>query len=277
MPNQLAAVRVLTEGVVGPQIWDGRTGECQTMPTDLYHQLEEAMAAVLERVAAAVNWPRLLLEASWRHATIHMKTAEDEKRPAGEGTPWESDVRGVCGECLRHALLSPETGAHHWEDRPDVPLTRTDLDWAPVAAAALGHRQTATPARGRDSSTALTEVRTVLSRAESARRDSPTERLYTDNGRGLLQDENGQWATAYDPDHEQIQQALATVVALLAPWRSTGRPPGTAEQRRAAQQGVRCDCGRLWADRIGAGHVRATVWSPTTPNAEPAALTSAGD
>ncbi|MER0443140.1 hypothetical protein ABR738_00865 [Streptomyces sp. Edi4] len=277
MPNQLAAVRVLTEGVVGPQVWDGRTGECQTMPTNLYYQLEDAMAAVLERITAAVNWPRLLLEASWRHATLHEKTAEDEQRPAGEGTPWECSVRGVCGECLRHALLSPETGAHPWEDRPDVPLTRTDLDWAPVTAAALGHRRTATPSRGRESSAALTEARTVLSRAESALRNGPTEHLYTDDGRGLLHDEHGEWATAYDPDHEQIQQALASVVALLAPWRSTGRPPGTAEQRRATQKGVRCDCGRLWADRVGPGHAPATIWSPSTPNAEPAALSSTGD
>ncbi|MFF2571165.1 hypothetical protein [Streptomyces sp. NPDC058084] len=267
MPNQLAAVRVLTENVVGPQIWDQRIGECQTMPTDVYDQLEEAMAAVLERVAGAVNWPRLLAEASWRHSTLHEQTAEDEDRPAGEGTPWSCHARGVCGECLRHALLSPETGAHRWEDRPDVPLTRTDLDWPAVVAAALGHRRTTTATRGRDASSALTEVRTVLSRAESALRDGPTEHLYEDDGQGLLRDEHGQWATAYDPDHEQMQQALRSVITLLTPWRSTGRPPGTAEQRRAAQQGVPCSCGLLWADRVGTGHTPADA-EPTTPTSK---------
>ncbi|MFH8295110.1 hypothetical protein [Streptomyces sp. NPDC018059] len=277
MPNQLAVTRVLTEDVVGGHIWNGLTGECTTMPTDAYYDVEEAMAAVLERVVRAVDWPRLLFEASHRHHTLHMETVADEERRAGEGTKWDCDVRGVCGECLRHALLSPETGAHRWEDRPEVPLTRTDLDWAPVVAAALGHRRSAASSRGRESSGALTEVRTVLSRAESALRDGPTEYLYTDDGRGLLHDEHGEWATAYDPDHDQIQQALATVVALLEPWRSTGRPPGTAQQRRAAQQGVRCHCGRLWADRVGPGHTPAAVWKSSTPNAEPAILSGTGD
>ncbi|MGW1496127.1 hypothetical protein [Streptomyces sp. NPDC002402] len=142
MPNQLAVVRVLTENVVGPQIWNGLVGECRTMPTTTYDEVEEAMAAVLERVAAAVNWPRLLAEASWRHSTLHEKTLEDEDRPAGDGTPWECHARGVCGECLRHALLSPETGAHRWQDHPDVPLTRQGLDWAKTVTDTIGYRRT---------------------------------------------------------------------------------------------------------------------------------------
>ncbi|MEU3399428.1 hypothetical protein [Streptomyces filamentosus] len=269
MPNQLAAVRALTDNIVGPQLWDQRLGECQTMPTDLYDQVEEAMAAVLERIATVINWPRLLAEASWRHSTLHEQTLEDEDRPAGENTPWACHARGVCGECLRHAFLSPETGAHRWQDRPDVPLTRGDLDWPTLVAAGLAHRQPGPPTRGRDASSALTEVRTVLSRAEAALRDHPTERLYTDDGRGLLLDEQGQWATAYDPDHEQIQQVLATVIALLSPWRRTGRPKGTEEQRRAALRGVRCACGHMWAGRIGTGH--------TLSDAKPASTTETED
>ncbi|MFD5878444.1 hypothetical protein [Streptomyces yangpuensis] len=256
MPNRLAVIRVLTEDIVGPQIWDGRTHECQTMPTDSYEEVEEAMTAVLERVAAAVNWPRLLLEASMRHSTLHEETAEDEDRPAGQGTPWESHARGVCGECLRHALLSPETGAHRWDRNPDVHLTREQLDWAPLVAAALPHRcgrQTAD--RGRDTSHALTEVRTVLSQAESALRDGkPTELLYQADGRRGLYDDTGRQVHAYDPDHEQLQQALLSVIALLAPWRRTGRPAGTQDDRRATLRGVHCACGRLWAGRVGAGH-----------------------
>ncbi|MFF4409748.1 hypothetical protein [Streptomyces sp. NPDC001404] len=269
MPNQLAAVRALTENVVGPQIWDQRVGECETMPTAAYDGLEEAMAAVLENIAAVINWPRLLAEASWRHSTLHEKTAEDEDRLAGEGTPWECHARGVCGECLRHAFLSPEMGAHRWEGNPDVPLTRGDLDWPAVVAATLGHRRIpAKPARGRDASSTLTEVRTVLSRAESALHDRPTEHLYQPDGRGLLRDEHGQWATAYDPDHEQIQKALQAVVALLSPWRRTGRPPGTEEERRSALRGVRCACGLLWAGRVGTGHTPADAGPPTAPGQE---------
>lgn len=254
MPNQLAVVRVLTENVVGPQIWDGRTHECQTMPTDMYYEVEEAMAAVLERVAAAVNWPRLLLEASMRHSALHEETFEDEDRPAGQGTQWESHARGVCGECLRHALISPETGAHRWREEPDVPLTREHLDWAPAVAAALPHRRTHPAAeRGRDVSHILTEVRTVLSRAESALRDRPTEPLYQQGGRRGLYD-NGRQVHAYDRDHEALQRALKSVIALLAPWRRTGRPAGTEEDRRGALIGVHCACGRLWAGQVGAGH-----------------------
>ncbi|MGW0868861.1 hypothetical protein ACWD3Z_00050 [Streptomyces sp. NPDC002740] len=141
MPNQLRVTKVLTENVVGPQIWNGRLGECQTMPTDQYAAVEGAMAAVLERVAAAIDWPRLLAEASWRHSTLHEETLDDDKRPAGQGTPWECHVTGVCGECLRHALLSPETGAHDWAKTPDVPLNRTDVDWAGVVAESLQYRR----------------------------------------------------------------------------------------------------------------------------------------
>ncbi|MER6253705.1 hypothetical protein ABT224_20345 [Streptomyces sp. NPDC001584] len=260
MPNQLAVVRVLTEDIVGPQIWDGRNGECQTMPTDLYDEVSEAMAAVLERVAAAVNWPRLLLEASMRHSTLHEETIEDEDRPAGQGTPWESHARGVCGECLRHALLSPETGAHYWGKDPDVPLTRENLDWAPTVAAALPHRRThPTAERGREASHALTEVRTVLSRAESALRDRPTEPLYQQDGRRGLYGDNGRLVHAYDPDHEELQRALKSVIALLAPWRRTGRPASSEEDRRGGLLGVHCACGRLWAGRVGAGHTPATT------------------
>ncbi|MEU2453846.1 hypothetical protein ABZ605_27685 [Streptomyces sp. NPDC012765] len=272
MPNQLAVVRVLAEDIDGPQ--DGRVGECQTMPTDLYYDVEEAMAAVLERVAAAVDWPRLLAEAAMRHSFIHTHTLEDEDRPAGQGTRWECSARGVCGECLRHALLTDETGAHRWDKAPDVPLTREHLDWAPTVAAALPHRHTHPSAddRGRDASHALTEVRTVLSRAESALRTTPTEPLYQPDGHGLY-DETGARVTAYDPDHDRIQHTLKAVSALLAPWRRTGRPTGTRGTRQAALQGVRCACGRLWAGRVGAGHTTPTTGeimedTPGTPGAE---------
>jgi hypothetical protein len=141
VPNQLAVTRVLAEDVVGRHIWNGLTGECRTMPTDAYRAVEEAAAAILEKVARAVNWPRLLAEASYRHSTLHLETAEDEKRRAGDGTPYECEVFGVCGECLRHALLTPETGAHNWAKNPDVPITRSDLDWASTVAAGIGYRR----------------------------------------------------------------------------------------------------------------------------------------
>lgn len=68
--------------------------------------------------------------------------------------------------------------------------------------------------RGRDTSYELTEVRTVLSRAETALR--AIERLpeswgYSD-GRITL-----------DPDREEMLTALTGVVSLLGKWARTGR------------------------------------------------------
>ncbi|MFI5748978.1 hypothetical protein ACIBBE_24290 [Streptomyces sp. NPDC051644] len=55
------------------------------------------MAAVLERIAQAVNWPRLLAEASFRHALVHGQ--EDEKGSAVQNPRWKCPAdEHVCGE-----------------------------------------------------------------------------------------------------------------------------------------------------------------------------------
>ncbi|BBG20742.1 hypothetical protein RVR_P1128 (plasmid) [Actinacidiphila reveromycinica] len=110
--------------------------------------------------------------------------------------------------------------------------------------------------RGRDVSAALTEVRTVLSRAEHAigsLERGPLEHMYDPTGCIPLS-EGGRWKVAYDPDHDAITEALRAVVAILEPWRRTGRPAGTEAQRNAQRHGVTCVCGRLWASRPGPGH-----------------------
>ncbi|WP_435109953.1 hypothetical protein [Nocardiopsis synnemataformans] len=66
------------------------------------------------------------------------------------------------------------------------------------------------PDRGRDTSRELTEVRTVWKRALSA-----LERVgYVEQYRP---DET-------DPDAPEMRAALEQVVALLEPWKRTGRP-----------------------------------------------------
>jgi hypothetical protein len=112
--------------------------------------------------------------------------------------------------------------------------------------------------RGRDASNTLTEARTVLSRTENALERlgrGPQEYLYETDGRTPLDGDDGSWARAYDPDHDAIAEALRAVVALLEPWRRTGRPAGTEAQRNATRRGVTCACGRrLWASHPGPGH-----------------------
>ncbi|MDX3165984.1 hypothetical protein PV516_19540 [Streptomyces scabiei] len=113
--------------------------------------------------------------------------------------------------------------------------------------------------RGREVSRALTEARTVLSRAETAieaLHRGPSETLYDADGTKP----RWHWPTtpAYDPDHERIVQVLEAVTLLLSPWRRTGQPKGTRDQRDAALQGVTCTCGRRWVGRVGTGHVPTT-------------------
>ena len=65
--------------------------------------------------------------------------------------------------------------------------------------------------RGRDVSHALTQARTVLSRAETGAADLRRARV-------------NRWEWGDDPDAEEIIAALEQVVDLLDKWRRTGRP-----------------------------------------------------
>lgn len=85
--------------------------------------------------------------------------------------------------------------------------------------------------RGTDVSPELTEVRTVLSRAETAR-DRIAELSYRGNHREQLRWDitKRKWITGPprglpkpDPDSQAMYDALTEVTKLLAPWRRTGR------------------------------------------------------
>ncbi|MDX3020093.1 hypothetical protein [Streptomyces acidiscabies] len=135
MPNHKAVVDALTQDVVGPgHHFNGARGEVVTMPTGTYEDVQDAMAAVLERVAVAVDWRRLLVEAAWRHLTLHPDHKEDLDR-------YVSEAENVCGECLAEALLQQRSGAPDWEREPSVEMRHQEVDWAAVVADALQHRR----------------------------------------------------------------------------------------------------------------------------------------
>jgi hypothetical protein len=76
--------------------------------------------------------------------------------------------------------------------------------------------------RGREASNALSEVRTVLGRAERAlaRLQHPTEYPISQvDGEEVIDWDN----KAEDPDAEAMRVALTEVIDLLDPWRRTGR------------------------------------------------------
>lgn len=133
MPNFMAVVKTLAQDVVGRHVWNGARGECTTMPTDQYDATEEAMAAVLERAVVAIDWPRLLMEASWRHMELHPDRKETDR--------YWSEATGVCGECLAEALLATRTGSPDWDRHPAAQLTRQAVDWPTVVTASLRHRR----------------------------------------------------------------------------------------------------------------------------------------
>ncbi|WP_372412525.1 hypothetical protein [Streptomyces luteireticuli] len=159
------------------------------------------------------------------------------------------------------------TTTSHRGQGPFVEVPPDSVGQVAAGLLALAGEQPA--ARGREVSRALTEVRTVLSRAESALSAltaRPTELLHESDGRGPLWDEHGEWVRAYDPDHEEIRAALGTVIALLSPWRRTGRPAGTERERLAELKGVPSACGLLWAGRVAADHTRTTITTLASGN-----------
>jgi hypothetical protein len=135
MPNRMAVVGVLTQDVLGAQVRNGLIGETVNMPTDDYDRVEEAMTAVLERVSKAIDWARLLREASFRHMHLHPDFKEPDRN-------WNA-ASGVCGECLREALLADERGAQDWEKHPSTPLAHEKTDWPTVVSEELEHRNAA--------------------------------------------------------------------------------------------------------------------------------------
>lgn len=134
MPNSLAVWRVLTQDVLGAQTRNGITDTYMHMSNEDHDLVEEACAAILERVAAAVDWERLLEEAYWRHQTLHEDFEPKQHRYT---------TRDVCGGCLKEALLSEQRYSPDWERYPSRAPSRQNLDWPRIVANNLKHRSNA--------------------------------------------------------------------------------------------------------------------------------------
>jgi hypothetical protein len=102
-----------------------------------------------------------------------------------------------------------------------------------IAAAVARLPQPADRGRGREASHALTEVRTVLKRAESAlaaldqpretaRVPKPPNTVPGTADMGEPPTDPARPEAGYDPDITDMRAALDAVVALLSPWRRTG-------------------------------------------------------
>ncbi|MFJ4680507.1 hypothetical protein [Kitasatospora sp. NPDC088783] len=116
---------------MGSHQWNYRTRSYDTIPAEVLDSVEDAATAILHRVADAVDWPRLLREAMYRHSVVHPRQSED------------GGSDNVCGECLKEALLSDETGGQSWRTnaaaRPDK-----DIDWPGAVHAAFPYRAAST-------------------------------------------------------------------------------------------------------------------------------------
>ncbi|MCG7523966.1 hypothetical protein MHW47_05860 [Streptomyces sp. OfavH-34-F] len=135
MPNRLAVIKTLQQDVLGNHRWDDRTRSYTTVPAEAVWAVEDAMAAILERVARAVDWPRLLLEATQRHEVLHPETPDSPR-------DWTPEL-GLCRECLVEALLSDQIGATNWITHPATPKEHDRTDWPSIVAAHLPHRASA--------------------------------------------------------------------------------------------------------------------------------------
>lgn len=135
MPNRLAVIKTLQQDVLGNHRWDERTRRYTTVPIEAVWAVEDAMAAILERVARAVDWPRLILEATQRHEVLHREAPASPR-------DWTPEL-GLCRECLVEALLSEQTGATNWITHPATPKEHERTDWPSMVAAHLPHRAAA--------------------------------------------------------------------------------------------------------------------------------------
>lgn len=134
MPNSLAVWHVLLQDILGAQPRNGLTDTRLNMPDDAHDQVEQATAAILERIATTVDWERLLEEAYWRHQALH----EDF-----EPEPHRFTTKDVCGGCLREALISEQPYSPDWRRNPSTPLTRQMVDWPRIVADNVKYRDAA--------------------------------------------------------------------------------------------------------------------------------------
>jgi hypothetical protein len=137
MPVRDRLAGELWEQFTGVHVWDGRVGECKTMPTDDYYAARAAADALFVFLIDRIDWKRVFLDAMGRHgslidADIHPKTRDDWMFPR------------ACPDCVREALLTRDRLAEGWvTDGKATPAAPTEgpHDFAAALAAAVAFRQ----------------------------------------------------------------------------------------------------------------------------------------
>lgn len=141
MPVRRRVVTYLAEQVVGVHVWNQAVGECATMPTSAYDTNRDAVDVLFERLVCAVDWNRLMLEATARHLSSHPDMPADKR------------LDGLCGRCVREALLAGDR-LHNWPADgvpPDAVRCDDGRDWAAALAVGLKYRRPGQlEIRGRD-------------------------------------------------------------------------------------------------------------------------------
>lgn len=125
MPERHKAASWLAELFAGVQTWDGRTGECVTMPTADYDHARAAADRLFLGLVARVDWTRVLIEAAGRCVAL-----DHEEHDTGHpyGLP--------CGPSVAAALMTTDrVYQQQWTD-PDA-TELPDLDQLEQAAADL--------------------------------------------------------------------------------------------------------------------------------------------
>lgn len=138
MPVRSKIATWLGEQFAGVQVWDGRIGECRTMPTDDYYANRDAAEALYVALINNIDWPRILIESMSRHGAL-----EDAGKHPDQRHGWMAE--NTCSECIREALLAGDrliSWIASGEVTPTPPAPEVpDGDFARVLGEALKYRR----------------------------------------------------------------------------------------------------------------------------------------
>lgn len=107
MPIRNAANHKLAELIAGEDLGSyHRVDNFPAVYSREFHQRRLEADRIFVQLVEYIDWNRLLIQASRRHAIVH---SEKHFKNHGFGP-----IAGVCGECLREALLDPENHGQDW-------------------------------------------------------------------------------------------------------------------------------------------------------------------
>lgn len=122
MPVRRQASGWLTEQIVGRQVWDGRNGQCVSIPTEKYDTLESTMDKMFVAFVQQIDWNRVCLEAEGRCLSLDHTHSEN-----------------ACGESIQEALLTLDRYQLDWSTERHA--FQPDIDWPQAVADNLRYRR----------------------------------------------------------------------------------------------------------------------------------------